>query len=888
MKIGNLAGVLMLGFGLGLGGVAAQTDTDCLSTAGKARPWLDRSISPVCRARSVLESIGSLENKLAILMAEREDSSKWLTERGLPALEASDGPAGVRAGGIAVTAFPTPLAMAASFDPETARLYGSLIGKEFIDSGLNVMTGPALDVPRTWHFGRTTESLGEDPHLIAAMVAPEIQGIQSQHVIATAKHFAVYNQEQGRAGDAPLRARPASNAIVGERTIREIYLPGFEAAIRTGGAGRVMCSFPRINGIYACENRALFDILKKGWGFDGIVEPDFPDAQRSIVEAVNAGLDTGIMAGTTEPPRPSPSGALLPLDNRFDGENLREAVRAGKIPRSRIDDLIMRRLVPGFRVGAFDNPGKRVSGDVSTPERRTQAADIVVRGSVLLKNSGHILPLSSKAGSIAVIGHQAGSGAVVAELGSGRIPPSHLAPVLPALRARAGDKARVVYAQGTLGLDPLPPMPVAMVRAPDGNAGFRAEYFDNARLDFSAKPFLTRQENGVDNHDIPRGFPADHAWSARWTGLFTPDQSGVQHFTLVGSGTARLFVGGKLMGHFDFADFTDTLYANVAMTAGKPVEVRVEWTPRSVLSDTTTEAMGTMLGPVVHLGWSGPNDLIANAVAAARKADVAIVFVGQKIGEGADRSTLALPNDQDALIQAVAAANPRTVVVLQTGGAVTMPWLNKVAAVLEMWLPGDAFGPAAARLVFGDDEPGGRLPLTFPKDESQGPAQQASQYPGTRDETGALQDVHYDEGLEVGYRFWDARDQAPLFPFGYGLSYTHVQIGARAARPTAEGGAAVDVVVRNTGSRAGSEVVQAYIGFPADIGEPPRQLKAFQKVMLKPGESRSLSLALPAKAFAHWDKQRWRVTAGTYRIMVGRSSRDMIYQGQVELPGKDF
>jgi beta-glucosidase len=300
--------------------------------------------------------------------------------------------------------------------------------------------------------------------------------------------------------------------------------------------------------------------------------------------------------------------------------------------------------------------------------------------------------------------------------------------------------------------------------------------------------------------------------------------------------------------------------------------------------------MGTMLGPVVHLGWSGPNDLIANAVSAARKADVAIVFVGHKVGEGADRMTLALPNDQDALIAAVAAANPRTIVVLQTGGAVTMPWLNKVAAVLEMWLPGDAFGPAAARLVFGDDEPGGRLPLTFPKDESQGPAQLTSQYPGTLDSTGALQDVHYDERLEVGYRFWDAHDQAPLFPFGYGLSYASTQISAHSARLTADGGAEVDVLLKNTGARPGSEVAQAYIGFPAQSGEPPKQLKAFRKVMLKPGESRSLTIKLEPRVFAHWDEQqsRWRVTAGTYRIMVGRSSRDMVYQGQVELPDKDF
>lgn len=892
----KIARALILSAGLGLflgsaGHLDAQARQDCPDVSGKNRPWLDQSYAPACRAQYVLNSFTSLDQKLEALMEEGPDP-KWLTERGLADLKGSDGPAGVRAGGLAVTAFPTPLSVAASFDPDVAHSFGALIGQEFVNAGLNIMTGPAMDIPRTWHFGRTTESFGEDPFLVSMMVAPEIRGVQEQHVIATAKHYAVYTQEEGRAGDAPLRARPAYNAIVDEKAIREIYLPAFESAVRTGGVGRVMCAFPRINGVYACENSHLIGILKKEWGFDGVVEPDFPDAQRSIVGAINAGLDTGIFAGTTQPPRPSPSGALIPLDNRFNGESLAAGVKAGTIAPSRVDDLILRRLTPGFRVGAFDHPARRVEGDISSPARRAQAADLVVQGAVLLKNRGQMLPLSPDTASIAVIGTQAGSGAVVTELGSGRIPPSHLESVLSALRSGPGQKTGIAYAEGTLGLDPLGAIPTAMVRSPMGEAGFAAEYFANARLDFSGKPFLTRQEDGVNNQAIPRapGVPPDHAWSVRWTAMFTPDRSGVQHFTLIGSGTARLYIAGKLMGHFDFVDFTDTLYANVDLDAGKPVEVRVEWTPRSVLSDTTTEAMGTMLGPVIHLGWSGPDDLMANAVAAARQAKVAVVFVGQKVGEGADRASLALPDDQDALIDAVASANPNTVVVLQTGGAVTMPWLHKVAAVMEMWLPGDAFGPAAAKLLFGDADPGGRLPMTFPKNESQGPGQQAGEYPGTTDAAGALQDVHQDEGVLVGYRYWDAHDQQPLFPFGYGLSYTHFAVAGRDVHVAADGSVDADVSVRNVGRRTGSEVVQAYVGFPGSAQEPPRQLKAFQKVLLKPGESRILTLRLPARSFAHWDtdRQEWVTDAGTYRIMVGRSSRDLVYARNVVLPHQDF
>jgi len=250
-----------------------------------------------------------------------------------------------------------------------------------------------------------------------------------------------------------------------------------------------------------------------------------------------------------------------------------------------------------------------------------------------------------------------------------------------------------------------------------------------------------------------------------------------------------------------------------------------------------------------------------------------------------DRLYLGLPSDQDALIEAVAKANPHTVVVLNTGGAVTMPWLDRVAGVLEMWLPGDAYGSAAAKLFFGDAEPGGRLPVTFPKDETQGPATKESEYPGSLSDDGAVDTTHFDEGIFVGYRYWDQYNQTPLFPFGYGLSYTSFTMKGLGAK-TDSGGATVDVSVKNTGKRAGAEIVEVYLGFPKAAGEPPRQLKGLGKVMLQPGEEKTVQVKLDADAFQYWDETRnaWTTAPGSYQVMVGRSSRDIVYTTSVAAP----
>ncbi|MEO6387790.1 MAG: glycoside hydrolase family 3 C-terminal domain-containing protein, partial [Croceibacterium sp.] len=738
--------------------------------------------------------------------------------------------------------------------------------------------GPAFDIARSWKFGRLSESMGEDPFLVATMSGNEVRALADGGVIATMKHYAVYGQEAGRVGDQPSGSSPTGNNVVSEKALREIYLPGFEAAVKLGGAGAVMCSFPRVNGVYACENAHLFDILKREWGFDGSVGPDFPSAQRSVTRAIMAGLDSGSFA---------PGGVNAGVAHE---KPLADAVRDGEVPEARIDDMILRRLIPEFRVGLIDNPPAVQREEVSTPENRAAAADILAAGTVLLKNEGGILPFGTGVKSVAVIGLQATDRATVVEQGSPYVKPAHFVPALPAIEARAGTAVSVTSAQGTLGLGAFPAADPAQFAAPGGEHGFQAEYVANRDLDFSRERLATRvvaDPSLASTPDVP-GIPENNAWSVRYTARYTPTVSGVHRFTLHGSGTARLVVNGAESG-FELADFGNAAFVNVPLEAGKPVDVRIEYTPRSALRPQRMEMFGMEMGLTLRFGVAPPDGLIAEAVAAARRADVAVVFVGEQVGEGMDRHSLSLQGDQDALIAAVAAANPNTVVVLNTGGPVAMPWLASVRGVMEMWLPGDAFGPAVAGLLFGDREPGGRLPVTFPADETQGPATQRHEFPGLYDPaTGKLGDAYFDEGVFVGYRYWDEHQQTPLFPFGHGLGYGQVAMEGLGVTLAADGSAVARVRLKNTGTRASSEVAQVYLGFPDGTGEPPRQLKGFARAELAPGEQRVVEIALPPEAFRHWDSAAatWQVAPGAYRVLVGRSSRDIVWEGSVTQPAR--
>jgi beta-glucosidase len=504
--------------------------------------------------------------------------------------------------------------------------------------------------------------------------------------------------------------------------------------------------------------------------------------------------------------------------------------------------------------------------------------------------------------------------------GSGRVYATKVGAPLDAITARARNAIKVTYAQGTAGIGPLPAIPVSAMKPSSGEGqGLLASYFSSA--DSTGIPVVSRLEPGVQNisnppgeyytalglptpaarENMPGGAPAAGAppaggapkqaptpgtgaapagggmtrrvsWSACWTGSLMPPSTGDYVFSVTGSGTAQLYVDHRPVTTMMRADFGQTVQGTIYLKAGRAVPIELKYSNAS-----------TIMGPGLALGWHPPDpDMLAKAVAAAKQSDIAIVFAAEQLGEGQDKVTLGLPGDQDKLIAAIAQANPRTVVVLHNANPVAMPWLDKVAAVIEAFYPGQEAGSSIARLLFGDVNPSGKLAMTFPANEHQGAGASFLDYPGDG------MTANYSEGVLVGYRHYDAKNQEPLFPFGYGLSYTTFRYGDLQVERTSDEQTTVKVRVTNAGTREGAEVVQLYLGSPAAAEEPPKQLKGFEKILLKPGESKVVTMKLDKDSLAAWDTEShaWKVYPGTYSIMAGSSSRDIRLKSAFTVPSK--
>ena len=647
----------------------------------------------------------------------------------IPDLVLNDAGAGVGDLEVNTTAFPAPISQSSSWDPTLQFQLGQALGWEAWHKGINVQLAPGVEIDRVPMNGRNYEYMGEDPYLAGQGGAAEIQGIQSNPVIATVKHYLANSQETNRMTDS---------SDVSERTLEEIYAPAYEAAVRQGHVGSVMCSYNRINDVYACENPAtLTAILKQQFGFDGFVVSDW-GATHSTVASANAGLDMemNVAPGT------------------YFTAPLKAAVQSGQVPTSRLDDMVLRIVRTMFGLGLFDHPAASepaaAAADVERPQDVTLARTISEDGTVLLKNDGQILPLTGRGQRIAVIGPGAGV---------------------------AG--AEQFYNGGGSGHVP----------------------------EFGGKPDVVSPLQGIELR---------------------------------------------------------------ARSAG----------------DTVLYA-------------DGSNQV--DATLAAKAANVAVVFVGAQDSEGTDRSTLDLdsgncslvgctpqPVNQDSLISQVAAANPHTVVVLNTGGPVVMPWLDQVKGLFEAWYPGQQDGNAIAALLFGDVNPSAKLPETFPKSQQDIPTQTPQQYPGINDAQGVPHSV-YSEGLLVGYRWYDAKGIAPLFPFGFGLSYTTFGYSRLSVAPSHAGAAlaTASVEVTNQGPRSGADVAQLYIADPPSTGEPPKQLKGFDRLTLNPGQSGSASFPIDERALSYWSTavHDWRVAPGCYGILIGHDERDITQQAIIAVNG---
>jgi len=769
---------------------------------------------------------------------------------GVPALAMADAGQGVRGGQDSTlgpaTAFPAGVLMASTWDTNLLWQIGAAIGQEARNkgSGVQMLLGPAVNIQRSPLAGRDGEFFSEDPYLTARLAVNYIQGMQRSGCAACVKHYVAYNQET---------ARYTIDVDVKERALREIYMPAFEAAVKEGHVWSVMSSYNQINGYKATANKYLMvDVLKKGWGFDGVLLSDWGGVQ-DTVGPLNAGNDLE-----------------MPGQEYMTHDRVLAALKRGQVSQAAIDDSVRRILRTIIRVGLLDDPRKPDPALVNSPEHQRLCLEAATEGMVLLKNSDDVLPLDDrKIHSVACIGSAAVNWEIGAA-GSPAVTPFYSVSALDGVRKRAGTTINVFYSTGDRTGAPISESVLQF----NGKAGLHAEYFKNRNLEGTAALVRTDSQIQFDWSDSPpaSGFSRSD-YSVRWTGTLTPPASGQYKLILKTDDGCRLYLDDKLLiDHWVDSAATPNVI-EVSLAAGKAYKLRVEYFQHGGQA-------------VARLDWARAGDgPYADAIKAAKNADVALVFVSTKgtEGEGSDRHSMMLPDDQNDLIRAVATANKKTIVVLNNGAPVLMPWLNQVAGVVEAWFPGEEGGDALAAILFGDRNPSGKLPNTF--------AARREDYPDFGNFPGTDGHVHYAEGIYVGYRHFDKAGITPLFPFGYGLSYTtfkYSNLKLSKSSLATNGTVTVTLAVKNTGSRAGAEVVQLYLHVPnPKIDRPVRELKDFQRLELLPGQTKLVSFELSPRAFAYCDVagKQWKADAGTYELQVGASSRDIRLRKSLRLTG---
>ncbi|WP_436522681.1 beta-glucosidase family protein [Actinoplanes sp. HUAS TT8] len=762
----------------------------------------------------------SLDEKVSLLTGQDFWSLPAIPRIGLRSLVMSDGPVGVRGTGWAPDdpsiALPSPTALAATWDPELAAEAGRLLGQEARRKGVHVVLGPTVNLHRTPLNGRHFECYSEDPLLTGEIAVGFVRGVQEHGVGTTVKHLVGNDFET---------ERMTVDVRIPERALRELYLAPFERVAQAGGWG-VMSAYNGVNGASMAQNgRFQEEILKDEWGFDGVVVSDWR-AARDTVGAALGGLDIAMPA----------------MDNPW-GPKLAEAVRSGSVPIEVIDDKVRRVLRLARRVGAL---GDSPRPSVTEIDGDAVAHRVASRSFVLTRNE-QLLPLNPGISQkIAVIGALAQDARVLGG-GSAQVAPPHVISPLDGIRTAF---PQVEYA---IGADPRPFLPAA--QGPDWS-GF---HIDLGTYRFEVPTAGVRWLG-----DPPGGLAVNDVTFLELSTTYTPAEAGEHTFAISGFGAFELTVGDQKLyqgslhppgtGRADLLLHPREQRFTITLPAGEPIPV----TLRQTFEPGTAHSAGTTLG---HRP-PGPDEegMIAEAVALAAGSDVAVVVVGtteQVESEGFDRTSLALPGRQDELVSRVAAANPRTVVVVNAGSPVLLPWADQVAAVLLTWFPGQEAGAALAAVLTGAEEPGGRLPTTWPRREEDCPVLDVTPRDGS---------LSYGEGIFIGYRGWT---KEPLYAFGSGLGYTnwtYTDISASVTEAV--------VTLTNTGERPGREIVQIYLSAEESLVErPTRWLAGFAAVEAAPGETVTVRIPLPERAFQVWD-DGWRTLTGRYTVIAAHALDD--------------
>ncbi|KTS12969.1 beta-glucosidase [Microbacterium testaceum] len=773
----------------------------------------------------------TLEQKAALVQGADFWTTVPLPEIGLRAMTLSDGPAGVRGPRWDEREpslnMPSGSALAASWDVDLAYRYGAAAASEARRKGVDVVLGPTINLHRSPLGGRHFECLSEDPELTAELGAAYVRGLQDNGVAATPKHFVANDSETDRF---------TVDVQVDERALRELYLAPFERTV-DAGAWSIMSSYNAVDGVTMTENDLLETPLNSEWGFDGVVISDWT-AVRSL-DAVAASQDLAM-------PGPAPAWA-----------DLVDAVRDGRVREADLDRKVLRLLLLAERVGALEGS----TAIEPTPVDATAfARESAIAGTVLLSNDG-ILPLDAGAvASVAVIGQNARDARTQGG-GSATVIPAHIVSPLAGLRDAFGDD-RITYELGAVTQEGVAELPLSQMRNPaTGEPGLRVRFLDAAGTELFAED---RRASAL--VWFGGDAPIEASRTVVFETVYTPEQSGAIELGFAGANPARVFVDDELvLDDSPVLEGTDlgaaflnppSITATVQVEAGREIAVRAEFSRDG--SGTLSGAMSATLG--IAPERTDPDELIARAVAAAEAAEVAVVVVGtnSKVeSEGYDRTSLDLPGRQDDLVRAVARANPRTIVIVNAGSPVVLPWASDVAAVVQGYFGGQEFGTALAAVLTGAAEPGGRLPTTWPASMADVPVLEVTPTDGV---------LRYDEGIHVGYRAWLRTDTAPAFPFGHGLGYTSWSWDA--AERDGD-----DLVVRltNTGERDGRQVVQVYAErAESSVERPSRWLVGFAAVTAAPGESVEARVSVPARRLAHWDGA-WVTEPGDFTLLAGAS-----------------
>jgi beta-glucosidase len=811
------------------------------------------------KIRSIFKQL-TLEEKVHLLSGFGASEIGGIPRLNIPTVKMTDGPQGVR--GPISTYFPTAIAYAASWNPELIEAFGKVLAGETKAAGCGVILGPAVNIMRTPLNGRNFEYMGEDPYLAGMTAVAYIQGVQSQGVSAAIKHFALNNQEKWRT---------TNSSQADEKAIHEIYLPAFRMACQKAGVWAVMSSYNKINGTYGSANRYLqFDVAKRSWGWDGAIMSDW-GAVHDAWSCAMGGLD-------------------LEMPGRENtGEELLKLVKENQLPESFIDDKVIRVLRFIFRI--TDHPLYKTAARANTPESVSMARRIAEESIVLLKNSG-ILPLNDRLKSIAVIGPAAAYRQAMRGLqsgGSGAVNPPYEITPLQAIRDRFAKKMKIVYAEGISYDDGLEPIPSRFLLS-SGRRGLKGEYFADGGL--KGSPAAARNDASID-YDFARQAARGGAWarprSIRWTGTIRAPASGAYKIGVECPGTFTLVIDGKPILESPGIVKPQAMTAQTEWKAGGNYQVRIEY--RDIAKES-----------YFRLYWTTPErrvDPWQAALNAAKGADIVLYFGGlnhrydtEAIGwgdlPGADHPDYELVGRQSRLIEELSAINPNTVVTLIGGTPMNVePFVDRVKALLMAWYPGQEGGGVIADILWGRVNPSGKLCCTWAKRLNDYACHFNGNYPGT----GNYGIVNYDEGIFVGYRWFDRKKIAPRFPFGFGLSYSRFTLDdIRIENPSAPD--RVKIVVRgkvkNDGRYPGAQVVQVYTGLPlAGYERPEKELRGFQKIFLNPGEAKDFEIVLDRDAFSAYfvgEPSRWEVVRGKADLFVGTSAEDIQEKKEVMIP----